>query len=143
MLQILDYLSTYPDDGITYRASDVVLAGHSGAVYLNVSQACSHAGSHIMLSEDFPIPLHNGPVLMVAQIIKNVMSSASEAELAGLFTIAKEMVPLRQALIKMGLPQPKTPIQCYNSTAVGVANKTIIPRKTKSMDMKSHWLRCR
>ena len=43
----------------------------------------------------------------------------------------------------MGWPQPKTPIQCKNPTAVGVANKTIIPHKTKSMDMNFHWLRCR
>ena len=96
-----------------------------------------------MLSEDVPTPLQNGPVLKIAQIIKNVMSSASEAKLIGLFTIAKEMVPLRQALIEMGWTQPKNPVQCNNSTSVGVTNKTIIPRKTKSMDMKFHWLRCR
>ena len=43
----------------------------------------------------------------------------------------------------MGWPQPPTPIQCDNSTAVGVANETTIPRKTKSMDMNFHWLRRR
>ena len=52
MLQLLDYLSTYPDDGITYCASDIILAGHANAAYLNVSQACSRVGAHIMLSED-------------------------------------------------------------------------------------------
>ena len=143
MLQLLDYLATYPHDGITYRASDMILAGHADAAYLNVSKARSRAGAYIMLSEDVPVPAHNGPVLTIAQIIKNVMSSAAEAELAGLFTIAKEMIPLRQALTEMGWPQPRTPIQCDNSTAVGVANETIIPRKTKSMDMNFHWLRCR
>ena len=53
------------------------------------------------------------------------------------------MIPLRQALTEMGWPQPATPIQCDNSTAAGVANETIIPRKKKSMDMNFHWLRCR
>ena len=99
MLQLLDYLATYPDNGITYRASDMILVGHADTAYLNVSQACSRAGVHIILSEDVLIPVHNGPVLMITQIIKNSMSSASEAELAGLFAIAKEMVPLHQALI--------------------------------------------
>ena len=94
MLQLLDYLATYPDDGITYRASDMILAGHSYTAYLKVSQACSHAEAHSMISEDVLIPLQNGPVLTITQIIKNVMSSASEAELAGIFTIAKEMVLL-------------------------------------------------
>jgi hypothetical protein len=52
------------------------------------------------------------------------------------------MVPLRQTLIKMGWPQPRTPIQTGNSTAVGITNLTIVPQKTKSMDLRSWWLRC-
>jgi hypothetical protein len=34
--------------------------------------------------------------------MKFVMSSIAEAELGALYTTAKEMVPLHQALIKMG-----------------------------------------
>ncbi len=63
------------------------------------------------------------------------MSSAPEAELGALYTTAKEMVPLRQTLIEIGWPQPRTPIQMDNSTAVGVTNLTIVPQKTKSMDL--------
>ena len=88
-----------------------------------------------MLSEDVPVPRYNGPILTIAKIIKCVMSSAAEYELAGLYICAKEMVPLRQSLVKMGWPQPRSPIQCDNSTAIGVANEKIIPRKTKSMDI--------
>ena len=93
MLQLLEYLATYPDDGITYRASDMVLAGHADAAYLNVSKARSRAGAHIMLSKD---------ILTIANIIKNAMSSAAEAELGGLFLVAKEIIPLRQSLTEMG-----------------------------------------
>ena len=71
------------------------------------------------------------------------MSSAAEAELAGLYIYAKEMVTLCQSLVEMGWPQPRLPIQCDKSTEIGVANETIIPRKTKSMDMQFQWLRCR
>ena len=141
--QLLDYVATYPSDGISYRASGMVLAAHSDTAYLNVTTACSRAGAHIMLSDDVPAPSYNGPVLTIAHIIKNVMSSAAESELSGLFICAKAVVPLRQSLIEMGWPQPKSPIQCYNSMAVGVSNETIIPRKTKSMDMQFHWLHCR
>ena len=141
--QMLDYAATYPSDGITYRASDMILAAHSDAGYLNESKARSRAGAHIFLSEDDPIPRFNGPLLTIAQIIKFVMSSAAEAELAALFITAKELVPIRQTLVEMGWPQPKTPIQTDNSTAVGVVNKTIIQRKMKSMDMRFWWLRCR
>ena len=143
MLQLLDYLTIYPDYGITYCASDMVLAGHSDAAYLNVRKSCIRAGAHIIISEHAPVPPHNSPVLTITQIIKNLMSSAAEAELAGLFTISKEMIPLCQYLIEMVWPQPKTPIKCENPTEVGMANETIIPRKTESMDINFHWLRCR
>jgi hypothetical protein len=42
----------------------------------------------------------------------------------------------------MGHPQPPTPIQSDNSTALGVVNNTIQPKRTKAMDMHFHWLRC-
>ena len=102
MLQLLDYLATYPNNGINYRSRNMILAGHVDSDYFNVSQSRSRAEAQILLSEDVLKPLNNSPVLTIAKIIKNVMSSASDAELAGLFTITKEMVPLRQALIEMG-----------------------------------------
>ena len=41
-------------------------------------------------------PPNNGAILNVAQIIKNVMSSAAEAELGALFICAREAVYIRQ-----------------------------------------------
>jgi len=104
--QLLDYVSTYPNNGITYRASAMVLAGHSDAGYLNKSCACSRAGTHIFLSEDEAMPKFNGLFLTIAEIIKFVMSSATKAELAVMFIVAKKMVPLHQMLIEMHWPQP-------------------------------------
>ena len=92
--QLLDYLATYPNDGIIYRARDTILAAHSDASYLNVSRACSRAGAHIMLSEDTPVPSINATVLTIAHITKNVTSSAAEAKISGIFICAKAMVPL-------------------------------------------------
>eukprot|EP00804_Cyclotella_cryptica_P023006 CCRYP_015004-RB/>CCRYP_015004-RB protein AED:0.49 eAED:0.49 QI:0/-1/0/1/-1/0/1/0/75 len=43
----------------------------------------------------------------------------------------------------MGHPQPTTPIQTDNSTALSVINNTIQPKRTKAMDMRFHWLRYR
>eukprot|EP00804_Cyclotella_cryptica_P010962 CCRYP_016693-RC/>CCRYP_016693-RC protein AED:0.38 eAED:0.38 QI:0/-1/0/1/-1/0/1/0/316 len=53
---LLDYCATYPNNGISYRASSTILAAHSDAAYLNVSNARSRAGTHIMLSENIPSP---------------------------------------------------------------------------------------
>ena len=82
----------------------MILSAHSDAAYLNVPQARSRTGAHIMLSENNPVPSINGPVLTIAQIIKNVMSSAAEAKLSGLFICAKAMIPLRNTLLKMDWP---------------------------------------
>eukprot|EP00804_Cyclotella_cryptica_P027779 CCRYP_009192-RA/>CCRYP_009192-RA protein AED:0.44 eAED:0.44 QI:0/-1/0/1/-1/1/1/0/140 len=132
----------------------MILSAQSDAAYLNASKSRSRAGAHIMCSENDPVPSHNGPVVTIAQIIKFVTSSAAESKLAVLFICAKEMVPLhlkgkeaktetKQSLLEMGWPQPQSPIQTDNTTALGVANKTIIAKKMKSMDMRLWWLRCR
>ena len=52
------------------------------------------------------------------------MSSATEAELAGLFHNAKDASPLRVALEEMGRKQPATPIQTDNSCATGITVNT-------------------
>ena len=46
-------------------------------------------------------------------------------------------------LTEMGHTQPRTPIQTDNSTAEGVINSKIQPKRTNSMDMRFYWLRCR
>jgi hypothetical protein len=140
---LLDYVATYPNDGIVYRASDMILCAHSDAGFLNKSQSRSHAGSHIFLLENDPYPQFNGAVLFITQIIKFDMASAAKSELAALFITAREMIPHHQTLIDMEWPQPKSPIQTDNSTAAGVVNNSIVPRRSKMMDMCFWWLHCR
>eukprot|EP00804_Cyclotella_cryptica_P023928 CCRYP_010044-RA/>CCRYP_010044-RA protein AED:0.06 eAED:0.07 QI:0/0/0/1/1/1/3/0/1072 len=79
--QFLDYALSHPNAGVTYRASDMILAAHSDASYLSESNARSRAGGHFFLSENDHYPNNNGAVLTISQIIKVVMSSAAEAEL--------------------------------------------------------------
>ena len=141
--KIVYYLVTYPNDGIVYRASDMILAAHSDAGFHNESKGRSRAGAHIFLSEDDPIPQWNGPILSITQVIKFVMTSAAEAELAALYITAQKLVPMRQTLIEMGWPQPPTTIQTDNTTAEGVVNNKIVTKKLKSMDLRLKWLHCR
>ena len=135
-------MATYPNDDIVYRASDMILCARADAGFLNESQSCSRVEAHIYLSENNAFPRFNGAVLSIAQIIKFVMASAAESELAALFFTAHEIVPHRQTLIGIGWPQPKSPIQKDNSTASGIVNKTIVPRRSKMMDMRFWWLCC-
>ncbi len=83
-LQLLDYLATQEDAVLSYHTSDMVLAVHSNARYLSEPKERSRARGHFFLSSDTTIPPNNGAVLNIAHIIKNVMSSATKAELVGL-----------------------------------------------------------
>ena len=63
-------MATYPNDGILFRKSDMILAAHADAGFLNESRARSRSGAHIFLSENEPKPKLNGRILTIAQIIK-------------------------------------------------------------------------
>jgi hypothetical protein len=95
------------------------------------------------MSSNVTNPHNNGTVLNIAQLIKAVMSSAAVAEPGTLYINAREAVPMRHLLTKMGHKQAHTHIQTNNSTACGVVNSNIQPRRTKAMDMRFCWLRCR
>ena len=90
------------------------------------------------MSADSADPPNNGAVLTIAQIIKNIMSSAAEAELGALFINCREAVPARHTLEEMGHKQPPTPMQTDNTTALGVVTNNIASKHLKSMDMKLH-----
>ena len=93
--QFLDYAASQPDAIITYRASDMILAMiHSDASYLSKPKAHSRVGGHFFMSENDGFPSNNGAVLNVAVLIKNIMSSAAEAELGAMFINAKQAVHL-------------------------------------------------
>ena len=82
----------------------------------------------------------NGILHVVCKILKNIMASAAEAELGALFINAREAVPIRTTLVEMKWPQPPTPIQVNNSTAVGIANQSIKQKMSKAMDMRFYWV---
>jgi hypothetical protein len=148
LIQLLDYAATNPDACIHYKASAMVLYIHSDASYLSEAKACSCVGGHFFLSSKptdpskppNKLPPNNGAIHTVSSILKNVMSSAIEAKFAGLFHKACNSALLRTALVKMGHPQPPTPIQKDNSCAAGITNITVFQHKSKSMDMRFYWV---
>ncbi len=71
------------------------------------------------------------------------MSSAMEAEVGATFMTAREICPMRVTLEELGHPQPPTPFQVDNSTAVGFANGLIKHKRSKAIDMHFHWIRDR
>ena len=70
----------------------------------------------------------NGAVAIKVSTLKNVVSSAAEAELGGVFYNATQACAMCTTLTKMGHEQPPTPIVTDNMTASNLVNKKIKQR---------------
>ena len=143
MTRLLQYCARYPDNKLVFHACPMTLEIHSDASYLSRPHARSVAGAVFYLPTSLSTPHRNGPCLALSSIILVVVSSVAEAEYAALFMASREGVMLRNILTSLDYPQPATRIYCDNACAVGIANDTITPRRTKSIDMHFHWVRDR
>jgi hypothetical protein len=88
--------------------------------------------------------LTNGAILIISKVLKNVMSSAAEAEIGAVFINTKEGAVLRTTLEELGNNHPPpTPMETDNTTAAGYSNGTIKQKRTKAMDMPFYWIKDR
>ena len=148
LCQLLDYVASNPNAIIRYTASNMILHIHSDGSYLSAPKARSRAAGHFFLTSkpanikqpNNPPPPPNGPVHTVCKTMRNVVASAAEAELGSLFFNCQEAVPLRNALREMNHPQPATPVQTDNTTALGIVTSSIRRKRSKAMDMRFHWV---
>ncbi len=148
--RLFDYAASHPNATIRYYASGMVLYIHSDTSYLSKPKSRSRAGGHFFLSnmptdltEGPTKPRLNGPIHTVCHIKRHVMASAAESKVGELFLNGQEAIPLRNTLIELGHPQPPTPLQTDNTTAAGFANDTIKQKRSKAMDMRFDWIKCR
>ena len=109
------------------------------ASYLSRPKARSVAGGICYLG-NADSPHH---INAVSAIIPSVVASAAEAEYAALFLLAQDGEYLRQVLSNMGYKQSTTLILCDNQCAVGMATNSVKAKRTKSIDMRYHWIRDR
>jgi hypothetical protein len=63
--------------------------------------------------------LTNGAIWIISKVLKNLMSSAAEAEIGAVFINAKEGAVLRTTLEELGHKKPPTPMETDNTTATG------------------------
>ena len=141
--RLLDYVATYPNAQLRFYASDMLLAIDSDAAYLVMPKARSRLAGYFRLLDRNRTYKHNGAILIECRTIRNVVSSAAEAETHGVFNNAKTGVSIRHLLHEMGHLQPPTIIATDNSTTAGFANNNIQLKRSKSWDMNLHWLRNR
>ena len=141
--QLLDYIAMQKEAIITYSRSDMKLAVHSNVSYLSELKARSRAGGHLFLSKEAAIPLNNGVIINISHIIKHIITSATEAELAALYIMAREAVYIIIVLEEMVDKHPPTPLQTDNDMADELCNSKIQPKRKKSTYIRLHWLRDR
>ena len=78
---------------------------------------------------------------MECRCLRHVVSSAAEAETAGLFHNAQNIISIRRILEALGHPQNPTPLKTDNETSYGFIKNNIHQRKSKTWDMRFYWLR--
>jgi hypothetical protein len=119
----------------------------SDASYLSVAKGRSRAAGYVYLTNNTATPSAaftiNGAVHVLCHIMREVLSSAAEAELEALFHNSKETYPLRIALKEMGHPQPAKPMATDNNTTSGIATVIVKQKRSKAIDMLSYWIRNR
>jgi hypothetical protein len=142
--KLLNYAASHPDAVIRFVKSNMILHTHSDGSYLSAPKARSRAGGfHFLSNGNIDNPQPNGPIHIVAKIMKNVLSSAAEAEVGAAFNNAQDACPIRQTLINLGYPQPPTPIQTDSKCAEGILTGTVKQKRSKAIDMRFYWLRDR
>ena len=74
-------------------------------------------------------------------VIKTVVSSATATEYAAAFIVGQAAIGIINTLTDLGYPQRDTEIFCDNLCAVGIANNKFNLKRSKTIDMRYHWIR--
>ena len=141
---LLDYLNTYKHAVICFFRSDMKLHVDSDAAYLVAPKAKSRIAGFFYCSDHSttnpPTPPLNGPLHVECKILRHVVTSAPEAETAGLFYNCQTALYLQRMLTALGHPQSTTPVKTDNGTAAQFVRDTIKNKRSKSWDVRYHWL---
>lgn len=80
---------------------------------------------------------------ILCQILKNVLVSASEAELDAIFENAQMGAIFRVAFWYLGHKKPPTPLKTKNKTTAGIVHNTFKKVIPITVDMRFHWIQDR
>ena len=110
---LLNFCANNRNPKLRYYASNIQLCGHIDASYLSVSKSRSRAAAYFYLSNNdgaLVTPDHtaklperpNGAVHVMSTVMRQVLSSATEAEVDAKFYGCQESVPLCNTLSDLG-----------------------------------------
>ena len=122
---LMDYLYTHPNATLRYHKSGMQLHIDSDAAYLVAPKAKSRIAGYFHLGDNTEQPNLNAPIHIECALLKHVVSSATEAETAGIFHNAKQAIHIKKMLQALGHPQSIIRIKIDNSTAAAFSNSTL------------------
>ena len=64
------------------------------------------------------------------------MGAASESEVAAARVHARKAIEFRITLMEMNHRQERTPIEMGNATSHGMLTNTLVPKRSKAIDMR-------
>ena len=143
---LMDFLAHHPNAKIRFFAGNMQLAVDSDAAYLVSPGAKSRYAGHFYL-ESKPNPKnphkapHNAAIHTECKTLRNVVCSAAEAECGGLFNNAQVALTIRRTLEAIGHPQRTTRVKTDNKTANSFVHASMRAKRSKTWDMRYHWLR--
>ena len=122
----------------------MILSIDSNAAYLVLPQAKSSIMGYFQLNSNLQHVEHpevNGAILVECKALRHVVSLVAEAETTGVFYNTQVSIPIQYILQQFGHLQPPIYIKTDNSTVTGFVHNNIHQKKSKSWDMRYHWLR--
>jgi hypothetical protein len=143
MDRILGHLLKFPDNKIRFHASDMRYIVFGDISFNSISKGRSRAGGYGYFGWIEDLQRLNGAVFTMSSVLDVVAASAAEGEYGAAYMVARHAVWMRAIARALGHPQPPTTIWCDNTCAVGLCNDTLKTARTKSIDLRFHWLRDR
>ena len=143
VIRLLQFARANPNNCVVFRKSKMHFILQTDASYLSRSKARSVAGGIGYFGDASDPTTENGMVYAMSSIIDVVVGSVGEAEYGAGYMNAREGVNIRNIATALGHEQPPTPLLCDNEFAIGLANDTLKQKRSKSIDMRFHWLRDR
>ncbi len=127
---------------LRFYASDMMLYVDSDAAYLVAPKAKSRIAGYFYCSNASqstpPTPPLNTPLHIECKVLQHIVTSAAEAETAGLFYNCQTAIHLKRMLEFLGHPQPATPVKINNGAAAQFVSDTIKNKRT--WDVQYYWL---
>ena len=141
---LLDYLNTYKDTKIHFYRSNMKSHVDSYVAYLVAPKVKSRIAGYFHCSDSThtnPVsPPLNSPLHIKCKVLRHIVTSAAEAETAGLLYNCQIALYLQQMLAALGHLQSSTPVKTYNGTTAQSVKDTIKNERSKLWDVRYHWL---